>query len=194
MTKRKKQIKNEQYEESWIYILLLATLVILIESLKNYSFQIDRLSVTYAIFLLPFIYLLTNYITKKYGSERSIVAISVSGIGMIIFCIMVNFILGKNFSISLVNGQFCGYVVSQFINLLIYNFLLGNTEQPFFMTFLTYMFSLITFYMFYTLIELKLIIEEDFWISYFTVLIIQSMICIGLALIDKKIKRGIDSN
>ena len=46
MTKNK---KNELYDDSWIYILLLTTLAILLESLKSYTFKISGVNITYSI-------------------------------------------------------------------------------------------------------------------------------------------------
>ena len=62
MSKKKEE---SLYDDCWMYILLLTTLVILLESLKTYTFKIAGVHLTYAIFLLPFIYLLVNYIAKK---------------------------------------------------------------------------------------------------------------------------------
>lgn len=190
MTKSKTKRRKEVYSDSWMYILLLTTLVILIESLKSYTFTINQVSVTYSIFLLPIIYLITNYITKKYDYKKSIVAISISGVSLVLFVAIMNFALGKTMDFSSVSGQFCGYVVSQFVNLTIYKFLLNNTNSPFFLIFLNYLFSLIVFYMFYTLIHLNMIILDDFWTGYFMVLDIQTVICFILSIIDSKIKVG----
>lgn len=190
MTKRKTKKRKEVYSDSWMYILLLTTLVILIESLKSYTFTINQVSVTYSIFLLPIIYLITNYITKKYDYKKSIVAISISGVSLVLFVLIMNFALGKIMDFSDISGQFCGYVVSQFVNLTIYKFLLNNTNSPFFLIFLNYLFSLIVFYMFYTLIHLNMIILDDFWTCYFMVLDIQAVICFILSIIDSKIKVG----
>ena len=63
MTKKKQE---ELYDDSWLYILLLTTLSILLESLKTYKFQLMGVSISYAIILLPIVYLLVNYITKKF--------------------------------------------------------------------------------------------------------------------------------
>ncbi len=191
MTKSKTKRRKEVYSDSWMYILLLTTLVILIESLKSYTFTINQVSVTYSIFLLPIIYLITNYITKKYDYKKSIVAISISGVSLVLFVAIMNFALGKTMDFSSVSGQFCGYVVSQFVNLTIYKFLLNNTNSPFFLIFLNYLFSLIVFYMFYTLIHLNMIILDDFWTGYFMVLDIQTVICFILSIIDSKIRIGI---
>ena len=190
MTKRKNKKRRDIYSDSWIYILLLTTLVILIESLKTYTFTINQISITYSIFLLPLIYLITNYITKKYDYKKSIVAISISGVSVVLFVLIMNFALGKTMDFSNISGQFCGYVISQFVNLTIYKFLLNNTDSPFFLVFLNYLFSLIVFYMFYTLIYLNMLVLDDFWTGYFMVLDIQVVICFVLSIIDKKIKVG----
>ena len=184
--------KKELYNDSWLYILLLTTLVILIEALKNYTFILNNVSITYSIFLLPLVYLLTNYITKKYTYQRSIVAISISGVSVVLFTILMNFALGKEITLMNISGQFCAYVVSQFINLTIYNFLLNNTKPTYILIFQNYLFTLIIFYMFYTLINLNILVIDEYWTGYFTVVSIQTFMCLILAFIDKKIKRGIE--
>ena len=65
-----KTTKTTKYNDSWMYILLLSTIVILGESLKTYTFNLLGVNLTYVIFLLPFIFMVTNYITKKYGFKR----------------------------------------------------------------------------------------------------------------------------
>ena len=77
MTKKKQE---ELYDDSWLYILLLTTLSILLESLKTYKFQLMGVSISYAIILLPIVYLLVNYITKKYYYKKAVAAISISAV------------------------------------------------------------------------------------------------------------------
>ena len=136
VTKGGRKRQKDTYDDSWMYILLLTTLIILIESLKNYTFISNNVSITYSIFLLPFIYLITNYITKKYGYRKSIVAISISGVSLVLFVSIMAFSMGGRLDFSNISGQFCGYVVSQFVNLTIYIFLLENTNSPFFLIYL----------------------------------------------------------
>ncbi len=192
VTKGGRKRQKDTYDDSWMYILLLTTLIILIESLKNYTFISNNVSITYSIFLLPFIYLITNYITKKYGYRKSIVAISISGVSLVLFVSIMAFSMGGRLDFSNISGQFCGYVVSQFVNLTIYIFLLENTNSPFFLIYLEYLFSLIIFYMFYILIYLEMLIVDNFWLGYFTVFGIQIILCLPLSIIDKKIKRGLE--
>lgn len=185
-----KKEKEEIYNDSWIYILLLTTLVILLESLKNFKVTILGSEITYAIFLLPLIYLLTNYILKKYDYKKAVAAIALSGTALVAFVLIMTFALGERFMISSVSGEFCGYVASQFVGLTIYNFLLNNTKSPVILIYLNYIFSLLVFYMFYTIIYLDMVIVEKFWAIYFVTIGIQIFICIPIAAIDKKIKRG----
>lgn len=188
MTVKKK--KDEIYNDSWLYILLLTTLVILIESLKTYKFTIMGASITYGVFLLPITYLIVNYIAKKYDYKKAIAAIALSGVSFVFFVNIMSFALGERFILSSISGEFCGYVASQFVSLTIYLFLLNNTKSPLVLVFLNYIFSLIVFYMFYTLIYLNMIILDNFWTGYFVTLGIQFIICLPISYLDKSIKRG----
>ena len=185
-----KKEKEEIYNDSWMYILLLTTLVILLESLKNFSITISGAKITYSIFLLPLVYLLTNYILKKYDYKKAVSAICLSATALVVFVCIMSFALGERFMISSISGDFCGYVASQFVNLTIYNFLLNNTRLHVILIYLNYIFSLIIFYLFYTIMYLEMVIVDSFWTSYFITLAIQIFICLPIAALDKKIKRG----
>ena len=66
---KKKNISlEEKYEDFWIYILLLTTLVIFISSLKSYTFTLLGVELTFAVLFLPFVYLIV--FTKKVYSNR----------------------------------------------------------------------------------------------------------------------------
>lgn len=188
--KIKKKKEDILYNDCWLYILLLTTLVILIESLKNYTFKIAGVDLTYAIFPLPLVYLLANYITKKYNYKKAVAAIAISGVLFVCFVATISFALGERLVLSNISGEFCAYVISQFINLTIYMFILNNTKSPYALIFLNYLFSLIVYYMFYTLIYLNMIILDTYWKGYFITLGIQTIICLILAYLDKKIFRG----
>ena len=191
MTKKKKEAI---YNDCWMYVLLLTTLVILLESLKNYTFHIAGVNLTYALFLLPLVYFIVNYICKKYDYKKAIAAIAISGVMFVCFIAIMSFALGERLILSNISGEFCGYVISQFINLTIYTFLLNNTKSPYILVFLNYMFALIIYYMFYTLIYLNMIILDNFWTGYFITLGIQVLICLPITIIDKRIKRGRDDH
>ena len=54
----KKKTKVDNYDDSWMYILLLTTLTILTYSLATYTFKLTDIRLTYSIFLLPILYLI----------------------------------------------------------------------------------------------------------------------------------------
>ena len=193
MTKRMtKEELQEMYNDSWIYIMLLSTIVILTESLKNYTFVLTT-KITYAIFLVPIILLITNYITKKYGFKRSLLGIIISTISLIAFVAVMYFAIGANFSFSIISGQVIGYVVCQLVNLCIYSFLLNNTTSPYILVLISYLFSLIAFYLVYTVVQADLVIGQNFWNGYFISLGIQLAELTIITMFDKSIKRGIYS-
>lgn len=189
-----KTTKTTKYNDSWMYILLLSTVVILGESLKTYTFNLLGVNLTYVIFLLPFIFMVTNYITKKYGFKRTLTAIIISSISLIAFVLLMNFAIGKTFTISSISGGLAGYLVSQTINTMIYKFLLVNTNSPYLLVLLNYVFGYIVFYMLYAIVRMDLVIADTFWIGYFITLFIQTLMSMGLATIDKKIKVGMSKD
>ena len=87
-------------------------------------------------------------------------------------------------------GEFCAYIVAAFTNLTIYMFLLNNTESPRLLVVINYMFTLVVYYMIYTMIHLNMIIFDEYWLGYFITLAIQLFISIGLSMIDKGVNRG----
>ena len=187
MTKKKKE---NYYEDCWLYILLLTTLAILLESLKRYTFQVSGVRISFSIILLPIVFLLVNFIVKKYDYKKGVAAIAISAVMAVAFNATVSFALGEILILTNLTGEFCGYIVSQLVNITVYTFLLNNTKSPILLVYLNYLFSLVVFYMFYTLIYLNLIILDNFWTKYFITLAIQSVICIPITVIDKRIKRG----
>lgn len=182
---------KQKYNDCWMYILLLSTLVILTESVKTFNFSLFKVEMTVAIFLIPFIFAITNYITKKYGFRRALNGIIISAVSMILFIILMCFAIGTEMNFSALSGGLIGYLISQIVNTMIYKFLLTNTNSPYILVVLNYIFAYIVFYMVYTIIHLDMIILDTFWISYFIVLAIQSIMSLALAFIDKKIVVGI---
>lgn len=189
--KEVEQILEVEHDGWWVYILLLSTIVILGHALKDYSFSFDNVSLTYSIFILPVVFFITNFITKKYGYGKSIVAVSFSGVALVVFSFLMSLIIGQQFNFYDICGGFCGYVVSQFVNLSIYQFIITNTNSSFILIYLTYIFAFVVFYLFYTLIYMNLLVFDNYWISYFSTLIIQGVLCFLLVFFDVNIKRGI---
>ena len=189
----KRMIKDELkdlYNDSWIYTMLLSTIVILGESLKTYKFNIGT-EITYSIFLIPILLFITNYMNKKFGYKRTILAIIISSAALVGYVAIMYFVIGGKLDFSLISGQVFGYIISQLVNLFIYSFLLNNTTTPWPLVLINYMFSLIVFYLVYTVIQADMIIKNSFWLGYTITLVIQFIECIVLTIYDKKIKRGL---
>ena len=189
MSRVKKKIKEYSYDDCWMYILLLTTLVIFMEALKSYTFKIDGVNLTYSLLLMPLMYFIVNFITKKYDYKKSIAAIAISGVIFVCFIALMSFTLGEKLMLGNISGEFCAYIVSQFINLTLYLFLIDNTDSPFILIILNYMFAFIVYYLFYTLIYLNAINLDSYWTGYFITLGIQFIICIPIVYFDIRIKR-----
>jgi len=186
--------KKKEPDDSWLYILLISTVVILGEALKSYTFTIKGITLTYTIFVIPIIYLLTNYITKKYSYTKGVSAICLSTVAFVVFTYAIGYGLGRPVNFLQIGGEVSGYLISQMINLYIYVFLLNNTKSPVILVWLNYLFSLVIFYMFYTLINLSVLVTSSYWSGYFLTLGIQGVESIILTAIDHKIKRGLEKN
>ncbi len=186
------QVLEVEREGWWVYVLLLSTIVILAQSLKDYTFSFDNVTLTYSIFIIPIIYFVTNFITKKYGYSKSIIGISVSGVALVVFSFLMSFVIGQDFNFYDICGGFCGYVISQFVNLTIYQYILLNTTGSFILIYLTYLFAFVVNYLFYTLIYMNLLVFDNYWISYFATLILQGIMCFLLVFFDVNMKRGIE--
>lgn len=186
--------KKQEPDDSWLYTLLLSTIVILGGALKSYTLTIKGIEITYAVFLLPIIYLLTNYIIKKYNFAKGVSAICLSTVAFVVFTYAISYGLGRSVNFLSVGGEVSGYLISQMVNLYIYVFLLNNTKSPEILIYLNYMFSLVLFYMFYTLINLSVLVTESYWSGYLLTLGIQAIECVITTIIDHKIKRGLEKN
>lgn len=182
--------KNKKETDLWVYVLLLTTLVILTESLKTYTFRIMGVDLTYSLFLLPIAYLLIGIIAKKFDYKKAIASIAISAVVFVSFSFVVSLFLNGEYILRSVSGEFCAYVLSSFTFLTIYVFLLNNTESPQLLVAVTILFSLVVYYMFYTLMYMNMVITDTYWAGYILTLIIQFPICICLSIIDKHTPRG----
>lgn len=188
---KKKSKEQLMYDDSWIYTLLLSTIVILGESLKNYSFNIVGIELTYTVLLLPIMFFIVNYITKKYNYKKAISAICLSTVALVLFSYGISYALGRGLSIMDIAGETFAYFLSQLINLNIFIFMLNNSNSPRALVWINYIFSIILFYMIYTLMNLSVLVNDTYWMGYFITLFIQGIECLLLTIIDKYIKRGL---
>lgn len=183
-------MKKKLYDDSWMFILLLTTLVILIESLKGYEFFIKNYSISFSILLIPLTFLIANFLTKKYNYKKTLTAIGISSLCVIIFIFIMCFAIGKEFIVMDLIGDILAYLASQIINLIFCMFLIYNTKSNVLLIFSTYLISLIIFYMIYTLVYLNTMTLDNYWIIYLITMFINGIICIPLAIVESKMKLG----
>lgn len=186
-SKKKKSIKND----SFILAMLLSTVSILAVALKDYSFHLGDLQITFAVFAIPIILFISNYITKKYGFKTSLQAILVSSLIIVAFIILIKDLVNQRIILLEVVGHFVSYFVSLFINLSIYYYILINFRENQFLIYFDYMFSIVIHHMLYLLFLYRMVITDHFWNHYFGVVAIEGIFAIVLVMIDKKIERGI---
>lgn len=186
-SKKKKNIKND----SFILAMLLSTVSILAVALKDYSFHLGDLQITFAVFAIPIILFISNYITKKYGFKTSLQAILVSSLIIVAFIILIKDLVNQRIILLEVVGHFVSYFVSLFINLSIYYYILINFRENQFLIYFDYMFSIVIHHMLYLLFLYRMVITDHFWNHYFGMIAIEGILAIVLVMIDKKIERGI---
>ena len=75
-----------------------------------------------------------------------------------------SFVIGQDFNFYDICGGFCGYVVSQFVNLTIYQFLLVNTNNSFILLYLTYLFAFVVFLFILYFNLYELLVFDNYWV------------------------------
>lgn len=185
--KRKEKTVNS---DSWIFMLLLTTLLILIKSVNIFSFRLLDFKLSYSLFLLPISYFLVDYIAKKYDYKKAIAAISIASVIFVCFTVIMSYLVSNKVILNTVVGEFFSFVVSQFVNLTIYMFLLNNTKSPFILVLFNYIFCIMIYYLIYTLIYFNVLSFDNYWTNFFMTIGIQTGICILLTIVDKRIERG----
>ena len=183
-------MKKKLYDDSWMYILLLTTLIILTESIKGYTFKLLGYDISFSIILIPLIFIISNFITKKYSHKKTIFAISISTLCLILYLFIMCFAIGKEFIITDIIGDIGAYLAAQLINLILCTFLIYNTRPNAILIFSTYLLSLIIFYMVYTLVYLNTMLLDNYWQIYLISMGIDGLICIPLSTVDRFIKLG----
>lgn len=179
----KKVDEKSSNHDCWIAILLLTTLIILIQSLKRVS-----ISISFGILLLPLVYFISNYILKKYDYKKAIAAIAISGVISISFHVILAFFLERNNILTNSCGDFCGYVVSQFIHILCYEYLWNRNNREPLMIYLTYIGSVVVYLLFFCLIYLYLVLNDGFWFNFFLLILVEAIICIPITYMDLLLK------
>lgn len=137
--------------------------------------------------MIPFLFLINNYISKKFGYKKGLLSIIISSISVTLFIILMSFSLNKVFDFSIYKGELLSYIISQLLNLIIYRYIQHNTKTSYPVVFLSYVFSLIIFHMVYTLSYLDTTILDGYWIRYLLNISIEVIVCICITILDKKV-------
>lgn len=173
------------------YIFLLASCLLLVEVLDNFKVNVIDINTTYKVVFLPVIFFLTNVVTKKFGFRVATISIVISTIASFLFSSFLNVILLSKINIFLTIGDVIGFMVAMFINLSIYYYLLINTKMSFIPVILTYIFSLLINNLTSMLFKYNMIYSTYFWQEYVLLILIQFIVILPIAIIDREIKRGI---
>jgi len=155
--------------------------------LKTYNIDIKNNIISLSIPMIPFLFLINNYISKKFGYKKGLLSIIVSSISVTLFIILMSFSLNKVFDFSIYKGELLSYIISQLLNLIIYRYIQHNTKTSYPVVFLSYVFSLIIFHMVYTLSYLDTTILDGYWIRYLLNISIEVIVCICITILDKKV-------
>ena len=180
---------KKKQDDLWVYILLEAALLIFIESLKTFHVSINKVLISLSIPIIPFIFLITNIIIKKYNYKKGLLSVVISLIAAILFVLLMSFALNRQIDMKLYIGEAVAYIVSELVNIFIYKYIQNNTKKSYPLIYLSYIFSLIFFYMTYTLSYLNSNIIDGYWQRYSISIIIQIITCIPITIIDKKIAK-----
>ena len=182
--------KKEFHEHFSVYLILLSTVLICLHVMSRFNLEIDDLTIGYSTILFSTIYFITNVITKKFDFKKAIIAIGTSVIAMLIFVYFSKYLNTKVVDSYIVYGQVFAYIISQLLNLIIYYYLLVNTELKARWIYMTYIFSLAAYYFISILFSTRIIITDTFWPTFFCSLILSGILAAMYAFFDSMIKRG----
>lgn len=177
---------------TYAYTFLLSAAVIFIVSLKGFTFNILENEVSYAIFIMPFLYFLVELITKEIGYRPAKIAVFVSTVVIYFSAMFTDLIFGSKFSIVSYLGVSLAYFLSQFLNLYIYYYMLDNYKTPLFFVILNMIFSLLVYNMLYMIFASGMVFTDTFWESYILIVLLQLGVCVVLSAIINLVKQGID--
>ena len=194
-TEKVKQAKiKKEVENSFVFLsLFMGVAAMLLVVLHRFTFNIFGYEIMSSIFMLPILVLISNYITKKIGFDKSLKSILISMLMMAGIIILLDDLLRKNISSLDIAANLISFFVSMLINLSIYYYITTNieTKKSTYLVFLNYVFTIIVYQMVYMIFISKLAITSDFWMSYFIMIIIGGIISAVLSIFDKKIERGV---
>lgn len=184
--KNKSKIKND----SFLFSMLLATISILAITLKDYHFPLGNFDMSFAIFVMPIVFFVSNIMTKKFGFKTSLQAILISSLMIVAFVILIKDLVNQKIIAVEIFGNFISYFVSLFINLSIYYYILIHFKENVFLVYFNYIFSFIIYHMIYLLFLYRMIVTDHFWNQYFMSVVLQGVLSIFFVVLDSKVRRG----
>lgn len=182
--------EKESHEHFGVYAFLLSTVLICLHVMGRFTLDIDQVTIGYSVILFSTVYFITNVITKKFDFKQSIFAIIISTIALLIFVYFSKYLNTKVVDYFVVYGQVFAYIISQLLNLIIYYYLLVNTELKARWIYLTYVFALAAYYFISILFSTRIIMTENFWPTFFCSLVLSSILAVMYAFYDCLIRRG----
>ncbi len=197
MAKKKSDEKDLELEKevknlAFGYIFLMVSFIIFFVVLHSFNFYLFDTKLNYSIFILPFILFMEDAILKEVGYKYGVEALVFSSIILFLTSIGTDYILNVDFDLVKHIGIVLAYIISQFVNMLIYYYMLDNYRTPYFFVVANMMFSILIYNMFYMLFSLGLVFTSDFWYSYTIVAIIQTLLSMICGILLNIIKQGVD--
>ncbi len=190
--KPKKQEIGDIREHFGVYLLLLSTVLICLHVMGRFELKISTVTVGFSTLLFPTVYFISNIITKKFDFKKTIVAVLTSSIAMVLFVYLSKYLNAKVVDYFVIYGEVFAYIISQLLNLLIYYYLLVNTELKARWIYLTYLFSIMAYHFIVILFSTRIIITDTFWITFFCSVVLSAIIAIMYAFYDCMVPRGQD--
>ena len=189
-SKPRVEVKKEIHESFSVYLFLLSTVLICLQVMGRFHFNVGNITLDYSVLLFSTVYFITNVITKKFDFKKAIFAILVSSILMLVFVYFSKYLNAKVVDYFVVYGQTFAYIISQLLNLIIYYYLFVNTELKARWIFLTSMFSLSAYYFISLLFLNRIVITDTFWPTFFSSFILSGILAVMYAFYDSLVKRG----
>ena len=177
---------------TYAYTFLLSAAVIFVISLKTFSFDIMGNDVSYAIFIVPFLYFLVELITKEIGFRPAKIAVLASTVVFYLSTLIVDMIFGFKFNLIGYLGITFAYFLSQFLNLFIYYYMLDNYKTPLIFVILNMVFCLLVNNMLYMIFSTGMVFTDNFCQTNAIALLCNFFTCVILGVVINFVKQGID--
>lgn len=196
MTKNSRRKKKKEIEknDSFLFSMLLATISVLAVALKDYNFSLGDFEISFAVFVIPIVFFMSNIITKKFGFKISLQSILISSLILVAFVLLIKDLVNQKIMAVEIFGNFISYFVSLIINLSIYYYILIHFKENVFLVYFNYIFSFIIYHMIYLLFLHHMVVTDQFWNHYFISVALQAILSILFVVLDHKVRRGIKKN